>query len=74
MTIVFPGTYFRMKTGPLAFGSDWPGVFIRGDDAQAFAQAIRFQLANSLLKNSVLEELADLLESCCIKTETRDDD
>lgn len=25
----------RPETGPMQFGDDWPGVFIRGDDALA---------------------------------------
>lgn len=27
----------RVETGPVAFGNDWPGVFIRGDDAFGYA-------------------------------------
>lgn len=27
----------RLETGPVQFGNDWPGVFIRGDDAIYFA-------------------------------------
>ena len=23
----------RIETGPVQFGSDWPGLFVRGDDA-----------------------------------------
>jgi len=26
-----------LETGPIRFGDDWPGVFIRGDDALLFA-------------------------------------
>lgn len=26
----------RAETGPLAFGTDWPGVFIRGDDSKNY--------------------------------------
>lgn len=31
----------RAETGPLQFGDDWPGVFIRGDNAMGFVQALR---------------------------------
>jgi len=26
----------RPETGPMQFGDDWPGVFVRGDDAKYF--------------------------------------
>lgn len=35
-----PNNVLRMETGPVAFGNDWPGVFIRGDNAFAFAMVI----------------------------------
>lgn len=28
-----PAVGDRVETGPVAFGDDWPGVFIRGDNA-----------------------------------------
>ena len=31
----------RPETGPMKFGGDWRGVFIRGDNAFAFAQALK---------------------------------
>jgi hypothetical protein len=30
----------RAETGPMMFGMDWPGVFIRGDNAFAFGAAL----------------------------------
>lgn len=30
----------RIETGVLQFGEDWPGVFIRGDNAFAYAMAL----------------------------------
>lgn len=30
----------RPETGPMQHGDDWPGVFIRGDDAMGIALAI----------------------------------
>lgn len=30
---VLPNTGLRVETGPVQFGDDWPGLFIRGDDA-----------------------------------------
>ena len=29
----FPALTRQIRTGPVQFGEDWPGVFIRGDDA-----------------------------------------
>ena len=30
----------RIETGPVQFGSDWPGLFVRGDDALVLERAI----------------------------------
>jgi hypothetical protein len=30
-----PGVEGRVETGAIQFGGDWPGLFIRGDDAMA---------------------------------------
>lgn len=30
----------RVETGPVQFGDDWPGVFIRGDNAFGYAMAL----------------------------------
>lgn len=30
----------RVETGPVQFGDDWPGVFIRGDNAGCYAHAL----------------------------------
>ena len=39
----------RAETGVMAFGDDWPGVFIRGDDAFGFALSLRELLNSSSL-------------------------
>ena len=31
----------RVETGPVRFGDDWPGVFIRGDNAGYYAMALK---------------------------------
>lgn len=54
----------RAETGPMAFGDDWPGVFIRGDNAGWYAMLLRQHLENpgSLgVNQSVLEGLVSLL-------------
>ena len=60
----------RVETGPIRFGDDWPGMFIRGDNALAFAAAITMYLDPGIDQNSrhifhkVLESLAELLREC----------
>jgi hypothetical protein len=31
----------RVETGPVQFGDDWPGVFIRGDNAGYYAMHLK---------------------------------
>lgn len=33
----FPGTEERVESGAIQFGDDWPGLFLRGDDAFGLA-------------------------------------
>jgi len=65
----------RTATGPLKFGDDWPGVFIRGDEALGYAGKLRMLLAGAEKRADELsedeiaawtrvEQLAALLESC----------
>lgn len=35
-----PGVDFRAPTGPLRIGTDWPGTFIRADEAGTWTGAI----------------------------------
>lgn len=42
--IAYPSNAPRVETGPVQFGDDWPGLFIRGDNCFALQmdiQAIR---------------------------------
>lgn len=43
----------RVETGPIRFGEDWAGYFLRGDNAMGLAQ-----------EASMLEFLADNPEQC----------
>jgi hypothetical protein len=36
-----PAATPRVETGPVAFGEDWPGTFIRGDNAMNYALSLR---------------------------------
>ena len=69
------GQAVRIETGPLKFPDDWPGVFIRGDEALGYAGKLRGLFAEAEKRAAELsedeiaawmrvEELAALLESC----------
>ena len=61
----------RPETGPMKFGNDWPGVFIRGDNALHFAMTLR-SVVQKMSKDEiswervVLERLANILVSCSV--------
>lgn len=62
--IPYPVGRARVETGPLQFGNDWPGIFIRGKHAFAFHCMIRELLACYTfpdLQTSELEALLNLL-------------
>jgi len=42
-----PAVEPRVETGPIQFGDDWPGTFIRGDNAFAYAMYLEIVLAES---------------------------
>ncbi len=61
--IPLPGGSGKVPTGAMQFAGDWPGLFIRGDDAIGIASAIkhlRERLANhqDLVVTSSLHRLA----------------
>lgn len=68
----------RVETGPIQFGdSDWPGIFIRGDDAMYYSFALREALreleksfnddfAIQATVRAPLEALIKLLHMCQI--------
>lgn len=48
MTILqIPAQPQRVETGPMQFGDDWPGVFIRGDRAFAIMLDLQVALASA---------------------------
>lgn len=59
----------RPETGPMQFGADWPGVFIRGDNAFHYAWALQ-KILDALdssanpINVSVARGLVELLRSC----------
>jgi hypothetical protein len=64
---------FSVRTGVVQFKADWPGVFIRGDDALSYAAVIRALLRQGLQfeHKDALGELAELLESCRISRKAK---
>jgi hypothetical protein len=74
----------RLETGILKPEGDWPGVFIRGDEALAYARRLqslfaafeaRAKAGGDISEGEIsawakLKDLADLLESCRTKTRT----
>jgi len=51
----------RIETQVVQFGDDWPGLFIRGDNAIAFASAIQQTKAAGTKLPYLLTSLADSL-------------
>jgi len=39
-----PAVETRVETGPVQFGDDWPGTFIRGDNAFGYAMHLEIIL------------------------------
>lgn len=60
----------RIETGAVQFGDDWPGVFIRGDDALHYAAIMRAMVNADMLgpqllaHGSIFGRLLELFESC----------
>lgn len=63
---IIPHESYRVETGPVQFGDDWPGIFIRGDSAFAYGIALA-QLARNprdAIAAAQVRNLADLLATC----------
>lgn len=60
----------RPETGPMQFGEDWPGIFIRGDGALFTAMFLSQAMArlpeDAWMERSHLSNLAKLLRSCSV--------
>lgn len=52
----------RAETGPMSFGDDWPGVFVRGDNAFAYAMSL-----DSLIKAIDDGEEAQAIDVAVVK-------
>lgn len=66
----------RVETGPVRFDDDWPGVFIRGDQALHFGCTLNAVLGSAGLIDpiyqAVLRGLQETLMSCECKEETNE--
>jgi len=54
----------RPETGPMQFGSDWTGIFIRGDNAGGYALSLRELLdgTDTAMHRLVVEDLLRTLQ------------
>lgn len=65
----------RAETGPMAFGDDWPGVFVRGDNAAYYAMTLKQflddpdSLKDNIIMSSVLNGLVSTLSGCIVTPE-----
>lgn len=58
-----PAQEQRVETGPLQFGDDWPGVFIRGDHAFHFAMSLRAATSGRVFDPILQAEVDGLLDT-----------
>lgn len=58
----------RVETGVVQFGNDWPGVFIRGDNALGYALALRSAKSDDPIAELQLKELGNLLHAAMTTT------
>ena len=56
----------RVETGPIQFNDDWPGFFIRGDNAFAIRMAIAAYIVNpnDWVAKMQLRAFVEELDSC----------
>lgn len=57
----------RVDTGPVQFGDDWPGVFIRGDEVSGILRVIQnLHTMRPEIRAVAVQDIADLLTSCVV--------
>lgn len=66
---VIPHEGDRVETGAVQFGDDWPGVFIRGDNAFAYAMALETVLdgRKDVFAEANARNLVNLLRSSDVR-------
>ena len=50
-TTITSGDRKRTETGVIQFNQDWPGVFLRGDDAFGYAMSLLAVIAQQLAQH-----------------------
>lgn len=70
---LFPSESNRVETGVVQFGEDWPGIFIRGDDAMKFISGLTALMrvsdvitTSEIINTRPSRELLNLLQSCIL--------
>lgn len=58
----------RVEIGVVQFDGDWPGVFIRGDEALALARQIEMARDRGVDPAFILDRIVALLRSCDVTT------
>jgi hypothetical protein len=60
-----PAQAERVETGPVQFGDDWPGVFIRGDNAFGYVGLLdaAIRRADDGLDRIMLQSLREILSA-----------
>lgn len=71
---VFPKQDIRVESGQIQFGDDWPGIFLRGDTAYAYALSLSSILdsisdEDNFLHKSILRGLEFDLKSCLVRSD-----
>lgn len=69
VTLPLPDGMTRMESGPVQFGDDWPGMFLRGDDAIPLGlylhdAAASMRFVGDEMTAVVLEDAASRLLAC----------
>lgn len=67
----------RLETGPVQCSLDWPGIFIRGDDAMRLALTIETVLESHIKDPDIfthqLNGWPELLKSCVVGLEGKEE-
>ncbi len=68
---LMPEQESRVESGPIQFGSDWPGIFLRGDCALTYGMYLSTALRSlqsgekpGPISLHMLQDLANILSGC----------
>jgi hypothetical protein len=63
----FPEQEERVESGPIQFGNDWPGLFLRGDDCMGYITTIQLHMqAPTNYTRKMMESLLKQLSSSLV--------